>query len=122
VEGNGHPPTTQFVVKFANEIGFGGPFNADKAREEIELNGKRDENDTAYSNVEWIREWDGVKQGRERSVADFIEDGQKTPAFQFARETPLVEVGTGVGTTRAFPPGLARLTRTVEPKPLNQNP
>jgi hypothetical protein len=75
VEGNGHPPTTQFVVKFANEIGFGVPFNADKAREEIELNGKRDENDTAYSNVEWIREWDGVKQGRERSVADFIEDG-----------------------------------------------
>ena len=75
MEGNGHPPATQFVVKFANEIGFGVPFNADKAREEIELNGKRDENDTAYSNVEWIREWDGARQGRERSVADFIEDG-----------------------------------------------
>jgi hypothetical protein len=72
VTGNGHVVATQLVVKLANEIGFGGPFTAEEVREEISKWGKRKDDDPEFSNVEWIKEWDGVTPGRDRPISDFL--------------------------------------------------
>jgi hypothetical protein len=64
--GNGRPEVTEFVVKLANEIGYGRPFTIDETRRELERFGRRDDTDADYSNVEWIREWDPVARPPEQ--------------------------------------------------------
>lgn len=73
MDGNGHVVATEFVVKYRDAIGVAGPYSAQELRDEIARYGRSDPEDSTFSNVEWIKEWDSLARGRERSIRDFLD-------------------------------------------------